>query len=234
MTYAFPPGDRPSIPIHGSAALFPIHRIYCVGRNYAEHAREMGADPDREPPFFFSKPADAAVFVTAASNSPTMVPYPSRTSELHHEIELVVAIGLGGSNIPVATAPAHVFGFAVGIDLTRRDLQNQAKGLGRPWDTGKGFDCSAPLGAIHTLQETGWLDAGRIWLTVNGEPRQQGDITDMIWNIAEVIAELSTLYQLMPGDLVFTGTPAGVGAVQRGDLLQGGVDGVGNFSVRIE
>lgn len=238
MTFAFPPADTPQVPIHGSADGFPVHRIYCVGQNYARHAREMGADPQREPPFFFCKPADAivsaAVSAGAESLTPIVVPYPSRTVDFHHEIELVVALGVGGRDIQVDQAWSHVYGLATGIDLTRRDLQKIAKDMGRPWDTSKGFDHSAPISAIHRVEQTGQVKSGGIWLDVNGQRRQSGDIDEMTWNVSEIIAELSTLYELKPGDLVFTGTPAGIGAVQRGDLLEGGVDGVATLAVRIE
>lgn len=234
MSFVFPPRDIPRVAIHGSEQWFPLHRIYCVGRNYADHAREMGDDPDREPPFFFSKPADAVVLAAAVGADPVRVPYPSSTANLHHEIELVVALGRGGRDFRPEAAWSHVFGLAVGLDLTRRDLQQEAKDQGRPWDTAKGFDQSAPISPIHPLQETGRVSAGAIWLDVNGKRRQTGDIADMIWNTAELLAQLSTLYQLLPGDLVFTGTPAGIGAVQRGDLLEGGVDGVATLAIRIE
>ncbi len=237
MTYVFPPAPQPVIPVHRSApgdvTDFPVHRIYCVGRNYADHAREMGADPDREPPFFFTKPADA-VALAGLADEPQIVPFPPRTQDLHHEIELVVGLLSGGSNLTEQQARDSVFGFAVGLDLTRRDLQQQAKDHGRPWDTAKGFDASAPIGQMASLQTTGWPQRGRIWLKVNGELRQQGDIADMIWNIGEIIAELSTLFELRAGDLIFTGTPAGVGRVQPGDLLEGGVEGIGELAVRIQ
>jgi len=219
MSYAFP-AELPSVEIQGRKERFPVHRIYCVGRNYAAHAREMGSNPEREPPFFFSKPAD-----TVVPNNAT-IPYPSRTTNLHHEIELVVAIGKGGRNIPVAQALEHVFGYAVGNDLTRRDLQSEAKDKGRPWDTAKGFDHAAPITAIRPASAGTQLERGRIWLKVNGELRQQGDLADLIWSIPEVIAELSTLFELAPGDLIYTGTPAGVGPVKPGDRIEGGVDGL--------
>jgi fumarylpyruvate hydrolase len=234
MTYAFPPADLPRVAIHGSEEWFPVHRIYCVGQNYARHAREMGSDPQREPPFFFCKPADAVVPAAVESSSPVLVPYPSRTSDFHHEIELVVAIGAGGRDINRDEAWSHVFGLATGIDLTRRDLQKIAKDRGLPWDTSKGFDRSAPISPIRRVGDTGCVSSGAIWLDVNGQRRQTGDIAEMTWNVAEIIAELSTLYELKPGDLVFTGTPAGIGAVQRGDVLEGGVDGVATLAVRIE
>ncbi len=220
MSYEFAPPIAPTVEIAGSQTRFPVHRIYCVGRNYAAHAREMGMDPEREPPFFFSKPADAVV-----ANGAT-VPYPPRTSNLHHEIELVVAIGEGGRDIPVANALAHVFGYAVGNDLTRRDLQFAAREKGQPWDTSKGFDQSAPVSAIRRVADIGHPSRGAIWLEVNGETRQKADLCEMIWNVPEIVSELSGLFELKPGDLVFTGTPAGVGPVVRGDSLVGGIEGL--------
>lgn len=218
---------RPTVGIEGSADRYPVHRIYCVGRNYAAHAREMGNDPDREPPFYFMKPADAVV----PGGGP--VAYPPRTGELHHEVELVAALGKGGSNVAPAEALELVFGYAVGIDLTRRDLQAEAKKQGRPWDTGKSFEQAAPISAIRPAASTGHPAAGRIWLTVNDELRQQGDIADMIWSVAEAIAELSTYYVLAPGDLLYTGTPSGVGAAARGDRLRAGIDGVGELEITL-
>jgi fumarylpyruvate hydrolase len=197
-----------------------VHRIYCVGRNYTAHVREMGSDPTRSPPIFFSKPADAIV----ANGTP--VRYPTRTTSLHHEIELVVAIGSGGRDIPASEALEHVYGYAVGIDLTRRDVQAAARRDGGPWDAAKGFDQSAPLSAIRAAAEVGHPERGAIWLEVNGETRQRADLAEMIWNVAEVIAELSTWFELQPGDLIFTGTPEGVGPVERGDSLVGGIDGL--------
>ena len=220
MTYVIPAPAQTSVEVAGSSERFPVHRIYCVGRNYAAHAREMGMDPEREPPFFFSKPADAIV----PNGAP--VPYPPRTGNLHHEIELVVAIGAGGRDISLADALAHVFGYAVGNDLTRRDQQFAARERGQPWDVAKGFDRSAPVTAIRRAAEVGHLERGRIWIEVNGERRQQADLSEMIWNVPEIVAELSTLFDLVPGDLIFTGTPAGVGPVQRGDSLVGGIDGL--------
>jgi fumarylpyruvate hydrolase len=220
MTYVVPAPAQTSVEVAGTGQRFPVHRIYCVGRNYAAHAREMGMDPEREPPFFFSKPADAVV----PNGAP--VPYPPRTGNLHHEIELVVAIGTGGRDIPLASALAHVFGYAVGNDLTRRDLQFAAREKGQPWDVSKGFDRSAPVTAIRRAAEVGHPERGRIWIEVNGELRQQADLSEMIWSVPEIVAELSTLFDLAPGDLIFTGTPAGVGPVQRGDSLVGGIDGL--------
>jgi fumarylpyruvate hydrolase len=218
MSFVFPPGAAPSVEIKGRSERFPVHRIYCVGRNYAAHAREMGQDPEREPPFFFTKPADAIV-----PNHAT-IPYPSRTKNLHHEIELVVALGKAGRNIPVSQAHEHVYGHAVGNDLTRRDLQFEARDKGRPWDTGKAFDRSAVISAIQPAAPGTSFASGRIWLKVNDELRQQADLSDLIWSVPEIIAELSTLFELQPGDLIYTGTPAGVGAVKPGDRLEGGID----------
>ena len=216
----------PTAEIAGSAQRFPIRRIFCVGKNYADHAREMGGDPEREPPFFFSKPADAVVPGTAE------IVMPPRTANLHHEIELVVAIGKGGANIALDDAQAAVFGYAVGNDLTRRDLQADAKATARPWDMAKGFDRSAILSPIRPAAEIGHPSAARIWLSVNGAIRQDGDIADMIWPVADIIAELSTYVELQPGDLIYTGTPAGVGRIVAGDLVEGGIDGIGAIANR--
>ena len=217
----------PSVPVVGQKGRFPVHRIYCVGRNYAAHAREMGKDPDKEPPFFFLKPADAILPGGGSMH------YPPGTSNLHHEIELVVAIQRGGTNIPAARALDHVYGYAVGLDITRRDLQTQAKDMGRPWDFGKAFDESAPIASIHPVSSHGHRSAGSITLQVNGEMRQKADLTEMIWNVPDTIAFLSEYYRLQPGDLIFTGTPAGVGAVKRGDVLVGAVEGLGELKVTI-
>jgi fumarylpyruvate hydrolase len=218
MKYVLTPVAMPSVEVVGTEERFPVHRIYCVGRNYADHVREMGSDPKRDAPIFFSKPADAVV----ANGAP--VPYPPQTQNLHHEIELVVAIARGGRDIPVARALEHVYGYAVGNDLTRRDLQHAAKNAGAPWDTAKGFDHSAPVSAIRRAADVGHLSNGAIWLEVNGESRQRADLTEMIWSVPEIVAALSTYYELQPGDLIFTGTPAGVGAVKRGDSIVGGID----------
>ncbi|HEY0200838.1 MAG TPA: fumarylacetoacetate hydrolase family protein [Burkholderiaceae bacterium] len=224
MSNAIPAVTPATLAIQGQTARFPLRRVYCVGRNYAEHAREMGHDPDREPPFFFSKPADAVV--PAAGT----VPYPPQTSDLHHEIELIVAIGEGGANIPVEKALGHVWGYAVGVDFTRRDLQAVAKKAGRPWDLAKGFDASGPSTPLVQVSAVGHPAKGRIWLSVNGEVKQQGDLADLIWPVADVIAYLSQSVRLEPGDLIFTGTPSGVGPAQIGDVVAGGVDGVAEFS----
>jgi fumarylpyruvate hydrolase len=209
--HAVPAASRPTVAVAGSALLFPVRRIFCVGRNYPEHAREMGASDVRAPPFFFTKPADAVM------PSGSAVPYPSRTSDLHHEIELVVALG----------AEREIYGYAVGNDLTRRDVQAAMKKEGKPWDTAKGFDHSAPVSPIARAADIGHPGRGRIWLEVNGRLRQEGDIGDMIWRVPEIVAELATWFGLEAGDLVFTGTPAGVGPLQPGDRVRGGVDGVG-------
>ncbi len=224
--------DMPAVPIVGRAELFPVNRIYCVGRNYAAHAREMGANPERESPFFFSKPANAI-----APNG-SEIPYPQRTHDLHHEVELVVALAgealaQQGENLTLAQAEAAVFGYAVGIDFTRRDLQAEAKDKARPWDTAKGFDNSAPLTALTPAVQAGDPAAAHISLHVNGQLRQQGHVSDLIWNIPELIMELSTYYRLRPGDLIFTGTPAGVAAVVPGDVLEGRVDGLETLNIRI-
>ena len=227
MEYAFPPPSIPSVAVADSAARFPVHRIYCVGRNYADHAREMGANPEREEPFFFAKPADAVVADGAA------VPYPPATGNFHHEVELVVAIGRAGANIEPSAALEGVYGYAVGIDLTRRDLQLAARDKGRPWDAGKGFDDSAPLSAIRRVSEIGHPARGAISLAVNGQTKQRADLSDLIWSVPEVIAHLSKLFALKAGDLIFTGTPAGVGPLVSGDRVQAAIDGVGSLSVHI-
>jgi fumarylpyruvate hydrolase len=215
-----------SLPIQGRASRMPVRRVFCVGRNYAAHAREMGKDPATEPPFFFMKPADAVV------ESGSVVPYPPQTRNLHHEIELVVCIGSGGADIAAERAREHILGYAVGIDLTRRDLQLQARDEGRPWDFGKGFDKSAPVSTIRP--SSGVIpETGRIWLTVNGERRQEADLSAMIFPIADIIARISSSMRLAPGDLIFTGTPEGVGPLVPGDLVHGGVEGYGEIEIRI-
>ena len=216
----------PSVEIAGSDDRFPVRRIFCVGRNYAEHAREMGGAPEREPPFFFTKPADAVVGAAAE------IAMPLRTANLHHEIELVVALGSGGRDIAQDAAIGTVFGYAVGNDLTRRDLQAEAKAAGRPWDMAKGFDHSAVISPIRVAAEIGHPARARIWLSVNGAVRQEGDIADMIWPVADIIAELSTYVELKAGDLIYTGTPAGVGPIAQGDLVEGGVEGIGTIANR--
>ncbi len=217
--FVFPPAPTPGIAVSGSPLRFPVHRIYCVGRNYADHVREMGAEPERAPPVFFAKPADAVV------ENGSAVPYPPSTANLHHEVELVVALGRGGAGIAASAALEHVFGYAVGNDLTRRDLQAAARERGQPWDTAKGFDASAPISAIRTAAE-GHITHGRIWLTVNGVLRQESDIDQMLLGVPAIIAELSRYYRLRAGDLIFTGTPAGVGALKPGDRIEGGIEGL--------
>jgi fumarylpyruvate hydrolase len=231
MSYVFAPAPVVAVPVVGSSDQFAVRRIYCVGRNYEAHAREMGHDPDREPPFFFSKPADAVVHVAPGETGE--FPYPPQSKNVHFEMELVVAIGKTGKDIPVEQALDHIYGYALGLDMTRRDLQAEAKKLGRPWDTAKGFDHSAPLGPIHPVAKVGQVDKGAIWLTVNGAEKQRSDVSQLIWSVAETVAYLSTLFELHPGDLIFTGTPEGVGAVVKGDTMKGGVDGLGEFSVRV-
>jgi fumarylpyruvate hydrolase len=227
MKYAFPPPTLPSVVVAGSDLKFPVHRIYCVGRNYAEHAREMGFEPQREPPFFFTKPADAVVPDGAS------IPYALATDNLHHEIELVVAIGKEGTNIERAAALDHVHGYAVGIDMTRRDLQLAARDKGRPWDVGKAFDQSAPIGAIQLARDIGHPSSGVIRLEVNGETRQKADLEQLLWPVPDLLVELSKLFVLRPGDLLYTGTPAGVGPVKPGDELRGAIDGVGELTLFI-
>ena len=224
MAYVFAPPPAPALPVKGTDQLFPVHRIYCVGRNYAEHAREMGSDPDREPPFFFQKNADNLL-------TTGKLPYPPRTKDLHFEIELVVALKSGGVNIKAGAALAHVYGYAVGLDMTRRDLQNAAKTTGRPWEVGKAFERSAPCTPIVPAAVIGHPSAGAIWIDVNGERRQTGDLAQMIWDIPHQIEFLSGLFELAAGDLIFTGTPAGVGSTKPGDRLHGHVDGVGDLEV---
>jgi fumarylpyruvate hydrolase len=229
MSLVITPPAPVTLPVAGGGS-FPVHRIYCVGRNYAEHAQEMG-HTGREPPFFFMKPADAVVAV--ADGQTGAIDYPTLTSNLHHEIELVVAIGVGGSAIKAAEAAAHIWGYAVGLDMTRRDLQNEMKKQGRPWCIGKAFEQSAPIGPLHAKTGTGELLRGAITLTVNGVQKQKGDLADLIWNVNETIEQLSAAWVLQPGDLIFTGTPAGVGAVQRGDVMAGHIDGLGGLSVAV-
>ena len=230
MSYVFPPPPTVSVPVIGSAARFPVHRIYCVGRNYEEHAKEMGFS-GREPPFFFLKPADALVLAT--DEEPALLPYPSLTQDLHHEIELVVAIGKGGRDIAAADAAGHVFGYAVGLDMTRRDLQGDMKKQGRPWCIGKGFDASAPITPITPAAQAGEVHQAGIWLRVNGQERQRSSVAQLIWKVGEIIEHLSRAWELAPGDLIYTGTPAGVGPVQHGDLLEGGVDGLAALRLRV-
>jgi len=226
MSYVIPAPPAPSVEVRGTRERFPVRRIFCVGRNYAAHAREMGND-DREPPFFFTKPADAIV------PSGSSVPYALRTANFHHEAELVVALGSGGTNVPVAKANSLVYGYAVGIDLTRRDLQAEARDHGKPWDTSKGFDRSAPIGAIRPVSAGGLIDSARIWLSVNGKIRQDANVAEMTWKVPEIIAELSTLFELAAGDLIYSGTPAGVGPLVRGDSVEAGIEGLDPVTIRI-
>jgi len=231
MDYVIPPLPPVTVPVAGSAARFPVRRIYCVGRNYAEHAKEMGFT-GREDPFFFCKPADAVISV--ADGETGVMPYPSKTSNLHYEMELVVALNKGGRDLTVEQAGECVWGYALGLDMTRRDLQGEAKKQGRPWEVGKAFDASAPLGPLHPRSAVGTLEKGAIWLDVNGQRKQSSDISQMIWNIPESIAYLSGLFELHPGDLIFTGTPEGVGPVVKGDVMTGGVEGLGELRVRLD
>lgn len=230
MGYVFAAPPQAVVPVEGSTDLFPVHRIYCVGRNYLDHAKEMGFS-EREAPFFFMKPADAAVPVPFGSTGE--FPYPGESSNVHHEIELVVAIGKGGSRIAAANAVGHIYGYGVGLDMTRRDLQFALRDKGRPWDISKGFDCSAPISPIKPIAVTGEISTAQIWLNVNGVKRQASDIAKLIWSVSETIEHLSKFYELKPGDLIYTGTPEGVGAVKPGDEMEGGIDGIGTLKVRV-
>jgi fumarylpyruvate hydrolase len=231
MSYVFPPPLTVSVPVIGSETLFPVHRIYCVGRNYEEHAKEMGGT-GREAPFFFLKPADT--IVVAAAGQTAVMPYPTLTTNLHHEIELVVAIGTGGSQIKAADAHKHIFGYAVGLDMTRRDLQNDMKKAGRPWSIGKGFDHSAPIGPITPADQVPQIDQAAIYLQVNSQDRQRSNVSQLIWNVFETIEQLSLAWTLQAGDLIYTGTPAGVGPVNRGDTMVGGVQGLQSIQVHVQ
>jgi fumarylpyruvate hydrolase len=225
--FAFAPAPVPAVPIKGSDKLFPVHRIYCVGRNYAEHAIEMGHDPNREAPFFFQKNPDTLV------PNGGVFPYPDASKDVHHELEMVVALQSGGKNIPVEKALDCVFGYAVGLDMTRRDLQGEAKKAGRPWEVGKAFEAAAPCSEIVPASAIGHPSKGGVWLKVNGAVKQKGDLDQLIWKVPEMIAYLSSLFELKAGDLIYSGTPAGVGPVQRGDVLEGGVDGVGELKITV-
>lgn len=227
--YVFTPPAPVSVPVVNSDAQFPVRRVYCVGRNYAAHAREMGFDPDREPPFFFCKPADAVVPVAAGQT--LELAYPAQTDNFHYEIELVVAIGKAGSDIPLARADEYIWGYANGLDMTRRDRQMEMRQMGRPWEIGKAFDRSAPIAPLHRAADVG--DAAAIWLQVNGNDQQRSDIRHLIWSVRETISYLSGFFALQPGDLIFTGTPEGVGVVVRGDVMTGNVDGLTPLSVKI-
>ncbi len=230
MSYVFAPSPVVSVPVAGGAGGFPVRRIYCVGRNYEEHAKEMGFT-GREPPFFFLKPADAIVVVNAGETG-TMA-YPPLTKNLHHEIELVVAIGTGGKNIKAADAKKHIYGYAVGLDMTRRDLQGEMKKQGRPWCIGKAFDQSAPIGPITPAAQAGDVENAELYIQVNGQDRQRSNVSKLIWNIGETIEHLSAAWELQPGDLIFTGTPEGVAAVVSGDTMVGGVAGLGTLTVKV-
>ena len=225
-SYVIEPLDTPTLPVRGSDKLFPVHRIYCIGRNYAAHAVEMGHDPDKEPPFFFQKNPDNLLVGQD-------FPYPAESSDVHYELEMVVGLAKGGKNIPIETALDHVFGYGVGLDMTRRDLQNEAKKQGRPWEVGKAFEQSAPCSELIPVSAIGHPDQGAVWLKVNGEVRQEGDLNQMLWKTAEQISILSRFFELQPGDLIMTGTPSGVGAVKRGDKLEGHVAGVCNLTVNV-
>ena len=227
MRYILEPPSPPSVAIAGSDARFPVRRIFCVGRNYADHVREMGNDPKSEPPIFFTKPADAVV------DSGAVIAYPTLTSNFHHEVELVVAIGKGGAGIGADAALDHVWGYAVGVDLTRRDLQNEAKRLGQPWDAAKGFDSSAPVGALTPVSASGRPGNARIWLSVNGAIKQDANLEDMIWSAPEIVATLSRAWELRAGDLIFTGTPSGVSALKPGDVVKAGIDGLAPLTLAI-
>ena len=231
MTFVFPPEAPVALAVAGSDAKIAVRRVYCVGRNYAEHAREMGFDPDREPPFFFCKPADAVVPV--AQGDTLELAYPARTANYHYEAELVAVVGKAGSDIPVERALDHVYGYAVGLDMTRRDLQMKMREMGRPWEIGKAFDRSAPIGPVHRAGEVGHIERGAIGLTVDGQTRQSSDVSKLIWSVAETIADLSTFFRLEPGDLIYTGTPEGVGPVQRGELMIAAVERLGELRVRV-
>lgn len=223
--YVIPAPEVAAIPVAGSGA-FPVRRIYCIGRNYAAHAVEMGHDPDREPPFFFQK--------NPSNLDPSGVfPYPDKTSDVHHEVELVVALKSGGTNIPLDKALDHVWGYAIGLDMTRRDLQGEAKKLGRPWEIGKAFERSGPVGPLHPVSETGHLSEGRIELKVNGVVRQEGDLNQMIWKVPEMISYLSDYFELAPGDIIMSGTPSGVGAVVKGDTMEASIAGLGSLTVKV-
>lgn len=231
MTFVFPLEAPVAMAVAGSDAQVAVRRVYCVGRNYAAHAREMGFDPDREPPFFFCKPTDAVVPV--ADGETLELAYPSQTANYHYEAELVVVIGKSGADVPVEQALDYVYGYAVGLDMTRRDLQMKMREMGRPWEIGKAFDRSAPIGPIHRACDVGHFEGAPIWLTVNGETKQSSDVSHLIWSVAETIADLSKFFRLEPGDVIYTGTPEGVGPVKAGDLMMVGIDRLGELRVRI-
>ena len=227
MDFVFAPPRQPYVPVQGSKQMFPVRRIYCVGRNYAAHAIEMGGDPNRETPFFFAKNPDNLLIDNGD------FPYPSKSTDVHHEIEMVVALGQGGRDIPLGKALDHVWGYAVGLDMTRRDLQGECKKLGRPWEIGKAFEKSAPISALAPASKVGHPDKGEVWLKVNGELRQQGDLNQLIWKVPEMVSFLSSMFELAAGDLIMSGTPSGVGPVNRGDLLHGHVEGVGEVRTKV-
>ena len=231
MAYVIPAPSIPALPVAGTDDLFPVRRVYCVGRNYGAHAREMGADPEREPPFFFMKPADAVQVVPAGEIAEH--PFPPRTDDYHFEVELVAALGHGGRDIAETAALTHVYGYAIGLDMTRRDLQDEAKRLSRPWDLAKGADCSSPIGPLHPAKTIGHPASGAIALDIDGERRQSGDLSEMIWSLAEQIALLSSFFTLHPGDLLFTGTPSGVGPVRRGQTMTAAIQGLGVIALRV-
>lgn len=231
--FIFPAQAIVGLPVNGSEAAFPVRRVYCVGRNYAAHAREMGFDPDREPPFFFCKPNDPESIVPVPEGASVDLPYPPRTENYHYEIELVVAIGKAGRDIAPEDAAGHIFGYAVGLDMTRRDLQMRMREQGRPWEIGKAFDYSAPIGALTRLADSGRLEAGAMALSVDGKTVQSSDLANLIWNVGETIAQLSTLFELQPGDLIMTGTPEGVGAVRPGQTMVGTIDGLSPIRVKV-
>ncbi len=231
MAYVIPVPSIPALPVAGSGDLFPVRRVFCVGRNYAAHAREMGGDPTREPPFFFMKPADALQVVPEGETADH--PYPPKTENYHFEIEMVVTLAKGGRDIPVSEALNHVFGYAIGLDMTRRDLQDEAKQLRRPWELAKAGDLSGPVGPIHPVSRVGHPAKGVISLSVDGALRQKADLSDMIWSVAEQIAYLSSYFELAPGDVIFAGTPEGVGAVKRGETMVGAIEGLGEIRLRV-
>lgn len=231
MSFVIPQPSRICLPVTGTSDTFPVRRVYCVGRNYAAHAIEMGHDPDREDPFFFLKCPEN--IVSADADGEIAFPYPPASNDVHHEIEMVVALKSGGRDIALSDAMSHVYGYGAGLDMTRRDLQAEMKKTGRPWEIGKAFDYSAPMSGLVAASQAGHPDAGDIWLKVNGEVRQQGDLNQMIWKIPEMISYLSGLFELAAGDLIMSGTPSGVGPVVRGDRLEGYVAGVGSFHCRV-
>lgn len=231
MKFVLQPTPVVAIPVAGGDSHFPVRRIYCVGRNYAAHVREMGMDPDREPPFFFAKPTDAIVVSPAGAQAE--IAYPPATSEYHFEIELVAAIGTAGRNISVEQANSYIWGYAVGLDMTRRDLQITARNMGRPWEPGKSFDQSAPISLLHSASSTGHPASGEVWLKVGGRDSQRSDLNKLIWSVPEIVSNLSTYFELQPGDLIFTGTPEGVGRVERGETMRGGIAGLTDIEVRV-